>query len=208
MDSSANEPQAPKTLSDWLRIQTNGIMRKAGVLLHRVGVHPDAITLFGWLLVAVGAFFIANGQMLVGAIWLLVALPMDALDGAVARAMQRTDQFGAMLDSTLDRYADGFIFAALSYYFALNAQFELFLLTQAALIGSLLVSYTRARAEALGVTCNVGIFTRLERLAVIMLMLFFPLLLPIGVTVLAIGTHVTAGQRLWFVYQSLKNRGD
>lgn len=208
VDSSANEPQAPKTLTDWLRHQTSGILARIGAFLNNLGIHPDAITFFGWLLVMVGAVFIANGQMQMGALWLILALPMDALDGAVARAMQREGRFGAMLDSTLDRYADGFIFAALSYYFALNDSMLLFALAQVALIGSFLVSYTRARAEGLGVDCKVGIFTRVERLAVIMLMLLIPNLLAIGITVLAIGTQITAGQRIWFVYRSLKNRGD
>ncbi|MEL6405728.1 MAG: CDP-alcohol phosphatidyltransferase family protein [Chloroflexota bacterium] len=208
MDSSTNEPQAPQTLTDWLRHQTSGTLSRVGIVLHNIGIHPDTVTFLGWILVMVGAGFIANGQMQIGALWLILALPMDALDGAVARAMQRQGRFGAMLDSTLDRYADGFIFAALSYHFALNDLMGLFALAQVALIGSFLVSYTRARAEGLGVDCKVGIFTRVERLAVIMLMLLIPILLPIGVTVLAIGTQVTAGQRIWYVYRSLKNRGD
>ena len=74
--------------------------------------------------------------------------------------------------------------------------------------GSLLVSYTRARAEGLGVDCKVGWFTRLERLAIILLMLLFPILLDFGVLLLAIGTNITAMQRLWYVYQSFHNRGE
>ena len=205
---SPQTEQKTQTLSDIMRSRTERFTSMLGRNLHQVGIHPDAITSVGWLLVLLGAVFVAQGRFIIGALWFLFALPMDALDGAVARAMQRTNRFGAMLDSTLDRYADGFIFVALSYYFAVNNQFNMLLLAQAALIGSLLVSYTRARAEGLGVDCKVGLFTRMERLAVIMVMLFFPVLLEAGVLLLAIGTNITALQRIWFVYQSLKNEGE
>lgn len=205
---SPPKEQKAQTLSDIMREWTGKFTSAIGRTLHQMGVHPDAVTLIGWLMVIVGSVFIAQGQMVIGAVWFLFALPLDALDGAVARAMQRTSRFGAMLDSTLDRYADGFIFAALSYYFAVNNQFNMLLLTQAALIGSLLVSYTRARAEGLGVDCKVGVFTRMERLAVIMVMLFVPVLLEVGVLILAIGTNFTTLQRIWFVYQSLNNESE
>ena len=205
---SPPKEQKAQTLSDVMREWTDKFTSAIGRTLHQIGVHPDAVTLVGWLMVIVGSVFIAQGQMVIGALWFLFALPLDALDGAVARAMQRTGRFGAMLDSTLDRYADGFIFAALSYYFAVNNQFNMLLLAQAALIGSLLVSYTRARAEGLGVDCKVGLFTRMERLAVIMVMLFVPVLLEAGVLILAIGTNFTTLQRIWFVYQSLNNESE
>jgi CDP-diacylglycerol--glycerol-3-phosphate 3-phosphatidyltransferase len=80
------------------------------------------------------------------------------------------------------------------------------LLAQAALLGTFLVSYTRARAEGLGVNCEIGFFSRMERIVVILLMLFFPLLLDWGVLLLAIGTNITALQRLWYVYQSLRKK--
>ena len=206
----ANSPteQQTKTLSDTARAWTDGLTSSMGMTLHKIGFHPDAITFAGLLMVIVGSVFIARGEMLIGVIWLILALPMDALDGAVARAMKRNNRFGAMWDSTLDRYADGFIFAALSYYFAVNGRFEMLLLSQVALVGSLLVSYTRARAEGLGVDCKVGWFTRMERLAIILIMLLFPILLDFGVILLAIGTNITAMQRLWYVYQSFHNRGE
>lgn len=207
MESNAKK-EKPRTLSNTMRALTSGLMNKLGIAIHHMGIHPDTITILGLILVALGAFLVAQGQMQQAAIVLLVALPFDALDGAVARAMQRTGKFGAMLDSTLDRYADGFIFAALSYYFAVHDRFDMMLLAQAALIGSLLVSYIRGRAGGLRVDCEVGFFTRLERIVVILVMLSIPFLLDWGVLLLAIGTNLTAMQRLWYVYQSLKNRGE
>jgi phosphatidylglycerophosphate synthase len=198
----------PRTLSNRMRALANGLTTKLGTALHSIGVHPDAVTVFGLILVALGAFLISQDQMQMAALMLILALSFDALDGAVARAMQRTGKFGAMLDSTLDRYADGFIFAALSYHFAVLDRFDMMLLAQAALIGSILVSYTRARAGGLKVDCEVGLFTRMERIVVILVMLLIPFLLDWGVLLLAIGTNFTAMQRLWFVYQSLNNRGE
>jgi len=94
--------------------------------------------------------FIAQGQFQLGAVILILGLPLDALDGAVARAMGRQDKFGGILDSTLDRYADALIFGGLSYYFAVHDQFDYLVLALAALTGSLLVSYVRARAGEAG----------------------------------------------------------
>jgi len=144
----------------------------------------------------------------VAVVLMIVALPLDAVDGAVARAMKRTGQFGAMLDSTLDRYADGFIFAALSYYFAGLNRLDLLMVAQAALLGSLLVSYTRARSDGLKIENKIGLFSRMERVVVIIVMLLIPALLEIGIWILAVGTNFTVLQRLWFVYRTLKSRGE
>ena len=89
-----------------------------------------AITFAGLVLVGVASIIIGLGELQIGALVLLLGLPLDALDGAVARAMQRKDQFGALLDSTLDRYADAFIFAGLGYYFAVHLRFEMLLLAR------------------------------------------------------------------------------
>lgn len=191
------------TLTDRVREMTGGAVSRMGNALYRAGIHPDWITAAGLVVVMVAAVFIGDGQIQVGGLILLLGLPLDALDGAVARAMARTDQFGAVLDSTLDRYADGFIFAALSYHFA--GQNDM-LLPLAALLGSFSVSYVRARAEGVGVDVKIGVFTRLERVVVILVMLLVPPLLIPGLWVLAVGTNFTAMQRLWFVYKSLKER--
>lgn len=208
MSNSQQTEKKPKIFTDRLRGWTSGIINPIGRGLHRIGVHPDMVTVFGLIIVGVAAVFIGSGQIQWGGAILLIGLPLDALDGAVARAMQRKGQFGAMLDSTLDRYADGFIFAGLSYYFAVLGRFDMLLLAQAALLGSILVSYTRARAEGIGVDTKIGLFTRVERVTVIIIMLLAPILLEWGVLVLAIGTNFTAMQRLWFVYNSLKNKGN
>lgn len=96
---------------------------------------------------------------------------------------------------------------ALSYHFAAQSRLDLLVIAQLALLGSFAVSYLRARAEGVGVEAKIGLFTRLERTIVILTMLFIPDLLDWGVLVLALGTNFTAVQRLWHVYQTLKDKG-
>jgi CDP-diacylglycerol--glycerol-3-phosphate 3-phosphatidyltransferase len=194
---------SPPTLTDRLRTLAGGTLARAGSALHHAGVHPDAISLLGFLVVLAGAVLIALGQPRAGGVVLLVALPLDALDGAVARAMHRTDAFGGLLDSTLDRYADGSIFAAVGYYFASqHDRLDLLLLALAALVGSYSVSYVRARAGEAGLSVTIGIFSRLERSVILLPGLLLPdLLLVPALVILAVGTNITALQRLWFVYR-------
>ncbi len=205
-----------KTLTDRLRNLTRAPLDRCAVFVARLGIHPDWITAFALLLVALAAVFIAQGAFLAGGIVLLFSLPLDALDGAVARAIERSGAFGMMLDSTLDRYADGFIFAALSYYFAESGRLDMLLAALAALMGSYLVSYVRARADdaKVAVSVTIGWFSRLERVALLLIMtlaagaLESVAPLEIGLLILAVGTNLTALQRLRYVYTTLRDRGD
>lgn len=190
------------------RLAGDFVLRPLGRWLHQLGVHPDAVTVCGLVLVVIAGIAIGAGQLPLGGLLLLVALPLDALDGAVARARGGHRPFGAVFDSVLDRYADGFIFVAFSYYFAVQDRFEMLLLSLAALLGSLVVSYVRARADGVGVQATIGLLTRLERTIIILVMLLAPVLLDVGLLVLAIGTNITAIQRLWYVYRTLKSRGE
>ena len=205
-----------QTLTDRLRKLTQNPLDRCASALAGLGVDPDWITIAGLLMVAFAAVFLAQGEFLVGGLILVLSLPLDALDGAVARSIGRSDAFGMVLDSTLDRYADGFIFAAFSYYFAANERLDMLMLALAALVGSFLVSYVRARADdvGVGVRTTVGFFTRLERVIVTLVMtigsglLESTLPLEIGTLILALGTNITALQRLWYVNKTLKDRGD
>ncbi len=204
------------TLTDRLRGLTRAPLDRCAEFVAGLGVQPDWITVFGLILVALAAVFIARGDFLAGGITLLVSLPLDALDGAVARALNRRGAFGMVLDSTLDRYADGFIFAALGYYFAQSGRMDMLAAALAALIGSYLVSYIRARADdgKVAVRATVGWFSRLERVAVMLLMTLSAGLLEsaapleIGLLILAVGANLTALQRLRHVYKTLRDRGD
>lgn len=206
----------PTTLTGRLRDLTQAPLNRIGRLLAGWGIHPDLITLSGLIVVAIAAALIAQGSFLPAGLLLLLGLPLDAVDGAVARALNRRGSFGMVLDSTLDRYADGFIFAALGYYFAEQDRFDMLALALLALVGSFMVSYIRARAEdaKVGLQVTVGLFTRVERVMVTLMMILAtglsanPIALEIGLLTLAAGTHLTAWQRLLFVYHALKNRGE
>ena len=142
----------------------------------------------------------------------MLSLPLDALDGAVARALKRGGAFGMLLDSTLDRYADGFIFAALGYYFAESGRLDMLIAALAALIGSYLVSYIRARADdaKVGVSVTVGFFSRLERVIVLLLMTLAAGLLErdapleVGLLILAVGTNLTAAAAPAACFQNIE----
>jgi CDP-diacylglycerol--glycerol-3-phosphate 3-phosphatidyltransferase len=195
--------QPPVTLTDRVRRVTASLTSRAGEAVHKMDIHPDTITIVGTGVVALAAFFIAQGQLPLGGVLLVLSLPLDALDGAVARAMGRKDRFGGVLDSTLDRYADGFIFGALAYYFAGREEQGNLLLALASLMGSFVVSYVRARAGEADLSVKIGLFSRFERVITLLLMLLFPPLLTLGLWILAVGTNVTGVQRLWYVYKHL-----
>jgi CDP-diacylglycerol---glycerol-3-phosphate 3-phosphatidyltransferase len=188
--------------TDWVRNQVRDRMGELGRTLHRLGIHPDVITVLGLLVVGISAYIIAQGQFQLGGIVLILGLPLDAVDGAVARAMGRTDKFGGIFDSTLDRYADAFIFMGLSYHFAVLDRYDYMLLAMAALVGSVVVSYVRARAGEAGLSVRVGLFDRFVRVIIILTVLLLPPLMPVGLWVLAIGTNFTALQRMWYVYRN------
>jgi CDP-diacylglycerol--glycerol-3-phosphate 3-phosphatidyltransferase len=191
------------TLTDFMRYYTKGITTRLGMWLYQRGVHPDVITLVGTVIVALAAYVASQGEFFWAAIIILIGAPLDAVDGAVARAMQRKDKFGALLDSTLDRYADGFILTGLAYYFSTKGNETAMLLAVAAMLGTQLVSYVRARAEGLDFECKEGLFTRMERMVVILVMLLTGYVVA-GLWILAIGTHITVIQRIWYVRRAMQ----
>lgn len=204
----ASGPQHNK-LTERVRHWTAPILERLATFCVRLGIHPDGITISGLLITALACIPLANGQFHLAAMILLIGLPLDALDGAVARASGRTDPFGSVLDSALDRYADGFILIAFSYYFAVQDRPLWMLVAMLALLGSISVSYVRARAAGtdVNVTASVGSFTRMERLIVVLAILLIPALLEVGILLLAVGTNATALQRLWFVREQLTQQG-
>ncbi len=171
------------------------------VRLARAGIYPNHVTLLGAVVAAsAAAFVIGERPIVAGVLWLLAG-GLDLLDGAMARASNRATALGAFLDSTLDRVAEGVMLAAIAYHFASEGQAAMSALVVVALLGSVLVSYTRARAEVLGLVCKLGLFTRAERVIVIGVALLANWL-EFAVGLLVIGTALTAGQRIHLVWQS------
>jgi CDP-diacylglycerol--glycerol-3-phosphate 3-phosphatidyltransferase len=204
MTEPKNRPRF-NTLTDFVRYLTRGLTTRIGHQFHVWGVSPDFITFLGVVLVGFAGYFLAQGNFWEAAIIILVGAPLDAVDGAVARAMQRPGKFGALWDSTLDRYADGVIFMGLATYYSGQDDQTAMLLSMVAMLGAVLVSYVRARAEGLNLECKVGLLTRMERMFVILGMLFTGWVVQ-GLWVLAVGTHFTVLQRIWYVNRSMRRQ--
>ncbi len=172
--------------------------------LHRMGVTPNAVTYTSFVLTAATSLLLATGQFGAGGAMLLFASLLDLIDGSLARATGQSSTFGAFLDSTLDRYSESVTFMALAYYFAaVDTQPLLVLLVFVTVVGSLMVSYTRARAEALQIECKEGWMQRPERIFLLILGLWTGWMLPV-LLILAVLTNFTAVQRIYQVYWKIQ----
>ena len=187
-------------VSDRLRRLFAPLLARVAGVLDALGLSPNALTIIGLLLNVAVAAILATGNLRVGGVLVLVASLFDGLDGALARHTGKVTKFGAFFDSTLDRYAEAALFTGLVWHFTTIGARQEAVLAVVALFGSLAVSYTRARAEGLGLSCSVGILTRAERIVVLSVGLAagFPL---ITLWILAVLTHVTAIQRMVHVYR-------
>jgi CDP-diacylglycerol--glycerol-3-phosphate 3-phosphatidyltransferase len=168
---------------------------------------PNAISLTGFVLNLAAAALILDRLFFLAGVAFIVGSVMDTLDGRYSRMSGKGTQFGAFLDSTLDRIEEGLVLAAVAWYFADIGDSVAAAFCVVAVLGSLMVSYTRARAEALGIECTVGIATRPVRVVILSIGLVFAkgagigdfeLLAP-AVYVLAALTAFTAVQRVWHV---------
>jgi phosphatidylglycerophosphate synthase len=186
-------------LSERLRAMTAGLMMSIGATLGKTGLSPNFFTVVGFLAVSANAVLIAFGFLPLAGALLIVSLLLDALDGAVARATSQMTVFGAFLDSTLDRWAEVAIFFGIAIALSHNGSTFDLIFVYWAICSSLLVSYTRARAEAIGVQCKEGLFTRFERMAVIIVGLLTTQL-TIAVGIIAVLATLTAAQRLFYVW--------
>jgi CDP-diacylglycerol--glycerol-3-phosphate 3-phosphatidyltransferase len=175
-------------------------------LLQAAGISPNALTYTGFLLTVLSAFVLAGGFFRWGAIVLLIASIFDMLDGALARATAQSSVFGAFLDSTLDRYSESVTFLALAYYYSgVSGSRTEVMLIFVIIIGSLMVSYTRARAEALNVECKAGMLQRPERVLLLIAGLLIGWLQPV-LWLMAILTNISAAQRIYEVYTNTRRR--
>ena len=180
----------------WVRRRAEALMSAIG----RVPVTPNQVTVVGFGLTLVAATLAAFGQLRWAGVVLIFAGTCDILDGALARSTRTSYTYGAFLDSTLDRYSEGAIYIGLAAYFvSAGGPLErwLVLATLAALAGSFLVSYVRARAQSLGFTCDSGVFARPERVVVTVVGLIFGgVVLYAVIFMLAALTNLTALQRI------------
>ncbi|MBC7085960.1 MAG: CDP-alcohol phosphatidyltransferase family protein [Methanomethylovorans sp.] len=177
-----------------------------------IPLSPNTLTVIGLLISILTAIIFAQGYVEVGGIFLLLSGVFDMLDGAVARASNRMTAFGAVLDSVCDRYADAIIFVGIIHGLLSGEimAYPLFLIPEwlwcsLALIGSYLVSYTRARSEAAGAkSMDIGFAERPERMILLVIGAFTGYLVP-AIALIVILTHITSLQRLIQAERSLKN---
>jgi CDP-diacylglycerol--glycerol-3-phosphate 3-phosphatidyltransferase len=194
----AEEREQPKTLSEHLRLLFKGILESAGAFLHRLGFRANVLTMLGLVGNLLGASFLARGKMVTGGLVVLLMGPMDALDGAVARQSGQPQPFGAFFDSVIDRYSDLVVLLGLLLYYLQSGDELICGAIYLAAAGSVLVSYTRARAESVGYDAKIGLLSRFERYSILSLSLVFNVP-KIGVGIVAILANVTALQRILHV---------
>lgn len=184
------------------------LFRPIGNVLGRCGVHPNVVTIVGTLGSIAGAVtLVARGYFFAGCMVITFFVFLDLLDGALARATGKVSKFGAVLDATGDRLSDAAIFAALAYWYGTaQPRPSMIVASLLALIFGQATSYVKARAEGVGISCNVGIAERAERLIVILVGiglcgLGVPFVLPIALWLLVAVSAFTVGQRLVHVYR-------
>ena len=191
--TGASRERARRAVSDYVELPVARFME-------RVGLTPNLVTLIGLLIAVGGAWLVAVGQWWAGGAVVLFGGVFDMFDGALARMTGRASKFGALLDSVVDRVSEAVaLFGVLAFYLISDNDIGA-ALAYAAIIGSLMVSYMRARSEGLGIECKVGVMTRPERVAAIGFGLiaahWIPVVMPVVLGTIGALTAFTAVHRL------------
>ena len=193
---------------------TGGFLRAiepVAKLLVRLGIHPHIVTVAGLLVSLFAANFYRLGLFIYAGLLVILAGICDVLDGHIARESNKISKYGAVIDSTLDRYSEIFIFLGLAAYYQPRSSF-LVLVLILAITGSMLVSYTRARAEGLGIQCKVGIMQRQDRIVTLVVGTFLAAIPRIGnymmiltICFIAVMANITVIQRIIHIRKELRN---
>lgn len=193
-------------LGDYLKVWVNKMLGPMARVFIRLGFRPDWLTLMGLLLNLVATAAFAKGELRWGAAIMLVAGLCDILDGQVAREGRSETRFGALLDSTTDRYSEIFTYFGIGAYLIRQGEWFVSGILFFALSGSLMVSYVRARAEGLGEECKVGFMQRPERIVALALGgLYGHDGLVFILVVLALTTNYTVVERLAYIRNRMKS---
>jgi phosphatidylglycerophosphate synthase len=171
-----------------------------GPVARKIAVHPNVLTIAGFVITAVAALAIPVNPRLGGLLILLAGI-CDMGDGILARTNGRVSNFGAFLDSLLDRYSDSFLFLSIAWYLGEKGDPAGAFLSIGTMVGALLVSYARARGEGLGIRSQVGIMERPERIILLIVATLTGWLTPV-LWVMFVLTHVTVIQRAYVVWKT------
>jgi CDP-diacylglycerol--glycerol-3-phosphate 3-phosphatidyltransferase len=195
-------------LEDSRRLISSYIAPPLARLLLKTPLSPNAVTWIGFLVTLGAAALIATDHIFISGIVVVVAGLFDMLDGALARVKGQVTRFGGVLDSSFDRLSEGALLLALVYVFARDGQTIWSLVSGIALLGSVMVSYIRARVEGLGVQCKAGVFTRPERVIILaagLLLSAFGDVLLAAIGLLAVLSFYTVIERLVYAWRQLKD---
>jgi phosphatidylglycerophosphate synthase len=192
-------------------LDRNTLIEKGRILLSPLvkilsKVPPNILTFAGFLIVLISSIIISIGKYRIGGIILILGTILDAVDGQIARNTGKTTKFGAFIDSTLDRYGDFFIFISIAVAGreSIIAPLSIFIL-----LGAYITSYTRARADSLGIEIKEGHFTRFERILIIIIGLIIgERFIIYFLIILALGTNITAIHRIVLAYKRMKDGGN
>ncbi|PKL51642.1 MAG: CDP-alcohol phosphatidyltransferase family protein [Nitrospira bacterium HGW-Nitrospira-1] len=174
-----------------------------GEIARKIPLSPNSLSIIGFI-ITLFACCILSFDLLTGGLLILVGALFDVLDGVVARINNKITRFGAFLDSVLDRYSDAFILLAIAYNLGNVKNTTGVILCLGTLLGSFLISYSRARAEGIGEECKHGIMERPERLILISLGAISGFMLPV-LWVLVVLTNITVIQRIYYVWNATNN---
>lgn len=198
-----NEVEAPEEKKKWsfemfLRRIFKGVIDPVAKFLLKIGFKPNMITYVGLLITTAAALLIVKGNITLAGLVLLVGAPLDVVDGSMARQLGEPTKYGAFIDSVTDRYSELVLMCGLLVHYVLLGNMLACVLVFFAAGGSVMVSYTKARAEGLGYDAKTGILTRVERLIIMIGCLIFNIPL-VALWIIAILANFTALQRIWFV---------
>lgn len=182
------------------------ILNQSARFLSEKKLTPNQLTLAGAAVNLLAGWAYSGGLFFLGGLLLIVAALGDLLDGPLARVTGKVSQFGAFLDSTVDRYSDFFLFAGITYHYASEEMWGWVLVGLGIILGAFLTSYTKARAESLIPDCSVGFLERAERVILLAIGSLISPLLPWMLGILLVGTHFTALQRIFFVRELLREK--
>ncbi len=217
-EGTHNLRRGDSVLPSWVKEAVRATLRPIVGLAMALHITPNTITVFGVLVTFLASGLVAGGWLLIGAAILTAGSLLDAVDGALARAQGGGTAFGSFLDSTLDRVGEAILYIGVAGWFLFTYDEPAWpvLLTLAALSGSFLVSYSRARAEGIGLSASVGLAPRTERLVLVIAGiavagLGYDLGLIAALAIIAVLTAATVLQRIWHVWRlsqaiSLENR--
>ncbi len=196
-------------LPDWIKDGFVKIVQPIIDIFIKAQVNPNTFTTIGFIVSLFAAYFFGAGSLRAGGALLLFAGIFDIFDGRIARATGQVTKFGALYDSTLDRYSEVIVFFGIAYYFIVSNHMLASIATFIALGGSIMVSYVRARAEGLGFSCKVGIMQRPERIVTLgITAIIYKYVFIAGIVFIAIFANITAIQRIYYIWAKENGKKD